>query len=509
MKQNRLSSSIIAGIVLAAGYAGGAQAVHLNQRGTGEVLLYPYYTVQGGNQTLLSLVNTTAAGKAVNVRFREGMNSRSVVEFHVYMAPFDTWTASVFSLSDAGTSNPANLVTSDNTCTAPRIKNNTSLPALTNGNRYVPFLNYAYTGTNDDAGPDTLDRTREGHIEMIEMGEVVDRSRGSLTAITTGTGTPANCGQVVSAWLPAAAGALAYWTLDASTDMNPPQGGLFGSALIVDALQGTMMSYQADAVDDFSDVVQHTAPGIGLPTLTSARNSSTAATAQVFVDGALVSSSYPLSQAIDAVSALFVQDQMYNEFATGVSVGGASEWVVSFPTKFAYTDQAAVGSVALLPFTQTFPTVATQTNSGTADVHVLMAARNREARPVAGQAPPLDFPGKLGFATNVLAFSQHNTLTNGSSILGSRLAKEVDIQGMDLTGDGWATLSLYSATAPSGSLIDQQRMRADLAGGRWSGLPVHGFWAVSYTNGQLTPGVLSNYGDIVKHRGSADYQAAP
>ncbi len=510
MKQNRLSSSIFAGIVLAAGYAGGAQAVHLNQRGTGEVLLYPYYTVQAGNQTLLSVVNTTAAGKAIKMSFREGRNSRMALEFHVYMAPFDTWTASVFSLSDTGTNNPAVLTTLDDTCTVPRIKNNTTLPTLVNGNRYVPFFNYAYTGTNDDAGPDTLDRTREGHIEMIEMGEVVNRSNGSLTAITQNdTGLPGNCAQVIQAWLPASAGAMAYWTLNQSTDMDPPGGGLFGTASIVDAFQGILLSYQADAIEDFSDVQQHKSPGTGLPTLTSARSSPTTATAQVFADGALVSSSYPLSQAIDAVSALFVQDQIYNEFVTSMSVGGASEWVVSFPTKFAYTDQAAVGSVALPPFTQTFPTVATPTNSGAADVHIVMAARNREARPVLDQVAPLDFPRKLSFATNVIAFSQQNTSTNGSSILGSKLVKEVDIRGMNLTEYGWASLSLYAATAPSGSLIDQQQMRADLAGGRWRGLPAQGFWAVSFTNGQLTPGVLSNYGDLVKHKGSADYQAAP
>ena len=39
--------------------AGAAQAVNLNPDGLGQVLLYPYYTVNAGQGTLLSVVNTT------------------------------------------------------------------------------------------------------------------------------------------------------------------------------------------------------------------------------------------------------------------------------------------------------------------------------------------------------------------------------------------------------------------------------------------------------------------
>ena len=36
-----------------------AHAIHLSTDGRGQVLIYPYYTVNGGNATLLSVVNTT------------------------------------------------------------------------------------------------------------------------------------------------------------------------------------------------------------------------------------------------------------------------------------------------------------------------------------------------------------------------------------------------------------------------------------------------------------------
>jgi hypothetical protein len=66
------------------GAAGVAQAVNVSADGLGNVLIYPYYTVNkdiNGNRfnTLMSVVNTTASTKAVKVRFREGKNSEEVL----------------------------------------------------------------------------------------------------------------------------------------------------------------------------------------------------------------------------------------------------------------------------------------------------------------------------------------------------------------------------------------------------------------------------------------------
>jgi hypothetical protein len=43
--------------------------------------------------TLMSVVNTTASTKAIKVRFREGRNSLEVLDFNVFLSPFDVWTA--------------------------------------------------------------------------------------------------------------------------------------------------------------------------------------------------------------------------------------------------------------------------------------------------------------------------------------------------------------------------------------------------------------------------------
>src|SRR5690349_512563 len=83
--------------VSAPGATTAAEAVNVNPDGLGQVLIYPYYTTRAdaaGNSynSLLSVVNSTASGKAVKVRFLEGKNSREVLDFNLFLSPYDVWT---------------------------------------------------------------------------------------------------------------------------------------------------------------------------------------------------------------------------------------------------------------------------------------------------------------------------------------------------------------------------------------------------------------------------------
>ena len=69
MKRNSLTTAVVAGIAGVAGFAGLANAVDLNPDGLGQVLIYPYYTVNKSQDSLFSVVNTADVGKAVKVRF--------------------------------------------------------------------------------------------------------------------------------------------------------------------------------------------------------------------------------------------------------------------------------------------------------------------------------------------------------------------------------------------------------------------------------------------------------
>jgi hypothetical protein len=536
MKKNALTNAVIAGIAGVAGIASVANAVNLNPDGLGQVLIYPYYTVNGGNSTLVSIVNTTEFGKAVKVRFVEGYNSREVLDFNLYLSPYDVWTGAVFSLTDTG---PANLTTSDNSCTAPRIKTNASLP-VSNGQRYVAFRNYQYvtgaTVTNNDAGPNTLDRTREGHLEVIEMGIVTngdtDGVRFSLDAIThEPNGVPTDCNQVVNAWTSGTTDA--YWlpgnalgAPEGEVDIIPPTtanggGGLFGSAGIVDAANGTQLTYVPDAIDGFSVRVVHVRPGTTSPSLQDARfPTALGADAIVFDNGQLVQTSHTAANAIDAVSAVYMHDALFNEYAVVADSSGtqllASEWVVTFPTKRFYVDAALVAA-AVAPFQYRFPL--SPEGSGRAPVDITLNYYDREERtPFVGicvdeNGNPIDDPRCIDFSptlpgqtasgpqlfweAQVITFDQPTAVGGSSSILGSKLSQNVDLADGFTTG--WLRLGFWADTLPfAGSLITNHISRADVAGQRYVGMPVTGFWA---ENTQTTS-VLANFAGLWKHRGS-------
>lgn len=477
MKKNALTNAIIAGVAGLAGLASVANAVNLNPDGLGQVLIYPYYTVNSGNQTLLSVVNTTDAGKAIKVRFVEGYNSREVLDFNLYLSPFDVWTAAVGATSPTSA---ATLVTTDNSCTVPKI------PAS------VAFVNFQYTGANNDSGPDSLTRTREGHFEMIEMGEVTNDTRDSLDAITHIAGVPDNCPQVVAAW-----NAGGYWRLNSAVDMSVPGGGLFGSALIVDPANGTLIGYNAEAVDNFSTSILHFDPGSTLPTLANASTTPTTATAIVFAGQNLVQATYPISQAIDAVSAVFSHDAIFNEFATDPGAGATSEWVVTFPTKNRYVDFAGCASPnAIRPFVNCFPRTGT---SGVAPVTAEFTIFDREERTLLPEdvgfspPPPQGSATTLDWETTVVTINQEATFGNESAILGSKLAVNVEPADFNIF-DGWMRIGLDDPAHVSRPSIDPVPVS-------FVGLPVTGFWAVNF-NGAGVPGFLANYAGAFHHRGS-------
>jgi len=128
-------------------------ALAKNDAGLGNVLLFPYYTAQGDNATLLNIVNTdTVNGKLVKVRFRGAGNSDDVFDFQVALSPGDVWTAAVSKNADG----VASLNTADNSCT---------LPASVN----LPFN----TNRLDASSTKTVaEQTLEGYVEVINMADI-------------------------------------------------------------------------------------------------------------------------------------------------------------------------------------------------------------------------------------------------------------------------------------------------------------------------------------------------
>lgn len=161
--------------------------------GTGQVLIFPYYTVNDGWRTLLNVTNTnTAMALAVKVRFHEAQNSRDVLDFNVLMSPGDAWTGWVELAPDQDPASPTfgDVVTifktQDATCTSPLSADGTPLSG-------IALREIAYTGAFDDGGSKEASRLSEGYVEMIVMGQCDMTKTTGCAAAPTAT-TPAGIG---------------------------------------------------------------------------------------------------------------------------------------------------------------------------------------------------------------------------------------------------------------------------------------------------------------------------
>jgi hypothetical protein len=477
--------------------ASSAGAVMLNPQGTGQVLVFPYYTVNAGYSTLLSIVNTTANAKALKLRFHEARNGRDVFDLDIYLSRYDTWAAQVFDSSSDGTGAAA-IATSDNSCTVP------ALPVLTTGAASATlFSTSAYTGANADGGPGTPDRTREGHFDFIEMGEVTNES--SLHTLDALDQHNRQCGQIVQAWNTG----NGYWTINPTIDVAPPAGGLYGSESIVNVAEGTLYSFDAIAIDGFSSMAQHTGPLEKTPDLNTATAGGDAKVAvSVPVAGRIRELEYDRAQ--DAVSALFMADQVYNEYVVDPALGAQSDWVVTAPTKRFYVDPNFLGPNYLLgqlsaPFDKAFGTDPQVPGTSCSAFDYLLNDRNGYV----GDFDRFPFPSSGG-PTPSLCF-ETNVLTVGAtdSLLGSRLL-------MNTTCCGTPTTILYEANgAAAGNYIlffNEQfqgaplnhALSASTSGAVLTGLPLVGFLAVNYINANVTPGVLANYSAAYRHRATSN-----
>jgi len=507
MKRKTLTTAVLAGLTGVAGMVSVSNAVNLNPDGLGQVLLYPYYSARGGNDTLISIVNTTDNAKSVKVRFLEALNSREVLDFNLYMSEFDVWVAAITGNSAGGGS----LIIPDSSCTVPYFFGQGTFADETQRFGSVDFVDFAYTGPNDDSGPQGIERTASGYIEVIEMGTLVDITEGSAAAathvLTTVPGPgganvdvprPADCQQLVDAWT-IFGGTGGYWIQDESIDHEMPSGGLFGGGSIINVGDGTMFSYNADAIDAFSTAVLHTDPGDIFPNLNSGDNVS-----NVFINGVVDTQTW--QEGVEAVSANVLYDTVMNEYVIDPTINSRSEWVVNFPTKRFYVDGPfAIGTPPVEPFTVAW--------SGDACEPVTFQFWDREEAPSnpviqppiispPPPTPPGSGPFTLCYETNVVRFDQ----TGGSVPTESEILKEPRFATIPMGNftSGWLRFEFNTIPA------NVQVTRPSAAGIQYIGLPTIGFWVNTYSNGQLGGGtVLANYGGTFKHRGSRRLQVAP
>ena len=223
------------------------------------MLLFPYYTVRNGYATLVSVTNTQNNTKAVKVRFREGMNGRNVSTFNLFLAPNDTWTGAVVATADG-----ARITTNDNSCVTPSDLF-TEVRKVQGGQALNEFFNFSYR--QDAPAFASLDRTREGYFEIIEMG-VIDPTLSPTAAQLTAyvkpdifTNADSNCAALDSFDSAAFPLAPIRFPNVGSALMVPPRGGLKGRASLINAATGANYSFGPTALDAWSAQVAYSESG--------------------------------------------------------------------------------------------------------------------------------------------------------------------------------------------------------------------------------------------------------
>jgi hypothetical protein len=386
----------------------------------------------------------------------------------------------------------------------------------------VAFRPFQYNGgVALDNGEQDLTRTREGYVEIIEMGvvgEIIDAAATGAEAAarhidTNADGrvdTPADCSVLTGLWN----GGI--WSTNADADLAQPAGGLFGSVAILNIQEGVEYSTNAVALENWRNTLGgvnqvvttdgdgvivavsdssnsiHVDTGTESPTLANASPE----TSGVYTDGTLFTADWAgttPSGGANAVTATMMVKSLANEYTINPAVGAATDWIVTFPGKRTYTnvnDDLLVSA----PFTEAFNDDTTP--NGQACEQVAIGFWDRE------EASETPTPGELDFSPQLPEISiiealcfEANVLTFGDSdVFSAQDPKNIDIA--DGFNNGWARIT-----------FSDNNFFGDPATGIYEGLPAIGFAASRLTNNGV--GVGAAYAATNDHRAIRVISGAP
>jgi len=470
MKKNIISLAVAATVLGAAAAQAGQ---YVNPDKTGEVLLFPFYNADNGNATNMHIVNTTAAVKAVKLRFVEYKNSDEVLDFNLYLSPNDHFAFGV--IKDPNGTGAA-VITADNSCTVPSLGSpNGAFGGTVTENadgsktRVQPFVNYLFAKDVDT----TIERTLTGHVEVIEMGVVtnVDAKKGAHAAFAThgATGVPASCAGLDASW---ASGA---WATDRTAGITAPTGGLYGVAYHIDVASAAAFGFEPTAIDQWAVGANHTNPGTLEPSIAKGGVESAAIK---HGKGGDQHQELVFNSGIEATSGILQTTSLANDVMVNPAIGGMTDWVVTFPTKRVHVDTALKANV-VPPFTGNW-----LGSTGTT---------TKKEQPACETVSISQWDREEAFTANTNGFSPSPAATS------TKICNEVAVIAM---GAGAAsalnvTTGLTNVTFPYSEGWQRmgfgQTMEAS-NGVNVDGLPAIGFAAYKVSNGAMS------YGNAAEHK---------
>ncbi len=340
LSRSRISLALTAALAGGAFVAMPGIAAAQSEGSTGNALVFPYYTANGGWATLFNITNVTDEFLAVKVRFREQENSRDVLDFNVVMSPQDVWTGWV-----AEGPNGPRFFTKDASCTSP------ILPKDGSGAAYADFQDVAYTGSSSDGGSTGIERAAEGHLEVFVMGRLPDsQATTSHPTAYWADHEHLDCSIVDANFkVNSGNGPNAVEPSEDNNRWNTHQTSLAGNPGARDDFYGNYCGPYAPLKGNVSFI--NTARGVGAgstamhiegfagcnSTGPAGGNLSNLVTAQeypYFLEPTLASNSglWGWSFRQRGVQSLF------NEWSVNPNTGASTDWIVAFPEKYLHVD---------------------------------------------------------------------------------------------------------------------------------------------------------------------------
>jgi len=267
-------------------------AVHVSPSGTGEALIVPLYTTEGGFDTLLEVANTRESRMhAVALKANFVSESGDVAAtLNVYLRAAGSWALALAGNEDGGAT--ASVV----------------------------------DGCTLAAGPDDavaavdsfdLGSARNGYIEIVEMGQLVDVDlRDALYG--------PDCDAFADYW-----NNVISLGDDPDSVLAPPPGAIRAGASLVNVSRGTMYSVPATPLANFRTVEWHSPPAQATPDLSSAHNDALVTTSLNCFASPCIADEW--DDPVDAVSAALMVYKMTGGYVISEQIEARTEWVLTAP----------------------------------------------------------------------------------------------------------------------------------------------------------------------------------
>jgi hypothetical protein len=208
-----------------AGYAGLVNAVELaGNSGLGDMAIVPYYTVNTGYSTGVSVINTSDLTQVVKIRLRRAVDSMDALDFNVILSPWDVYTGYVQLEGDE-----FRFYSNDNSCTAPRYNGV--------GGQFFVMPNIFRDGAE------------EGYIEIMGMA-AADASQPISVAAKHSGGVPFDCDRVRDNFFPGDT------VLDYGTAANLSRRGVIDSTTTHQYVSAGSTAVEASTYVDTGNVLK-------------------------------------------------------------------------------------------------------------------------------------------------------------------------------------------------------------------------------------------------------------